>query len=142
MQVICGCGASFKRSGILIHQQRSDDPRCKKGLLDPDQVLDNSENRSEIEGSQDQAPENEPIEADKIQWENFEVDPMSDFFRNYDDCTPEEFGLDPQEESRESATHGSDADTDKEEEGGDPLEPSRSPTTTESMPIIDERGIR
>ena len=30
MRIICGCGASFMRSGIRNHQQQSDDPLCKE----------------------------------------------------------------------------------------------------------------
>lgn len=101
-------------------------------------MLDNLETQPEIEGNQDMASENEPIGADEVEWKDFEVDPTGDFFGNYDDYAPEEFGLDPQEESRESAIHGSDADSDEEEEGGDPLEPSRIPRTSESTPVINE----
>jgi hypothetical protein len=139
MQVLCGCGASFKRSGIRIHQQRSDDPRCKKKFRDPGRKLDNSENQPEIESDQDMASETETIGADEIEWKDFEVDPKGDFFGDYDDYTPEEFGLDPQEESEEGATNKSDADSD-EEDVEDPLEPSRIPRTSESTPIrvIDE----
>jgi hypothetical protein len=35
-------------------------------------------------------------------------------------------------------THGLDIDSDEEEEGGDPLEPSQIPRTSEPMPIINE----
>jgi hypothetical protein len=118
MQVICGCGASFKQSGICIHQQRSDDPRCKKKFSNHGQMLDNSQNQPEIMDDHDIASENEPI---GIKWKDFEVDSTGDFFGNYDDYTPEEFGLNPEEELEESVTHGLDIDSDEEEEGGDPL---------------------
>jgi hypothetical protein len=139
MLVICGCGASFKRSGIRNHQRQSDNPRCKRIFVDPGDMLDNSENQPENEGNQPTASENEPIEADETEWkEDFNVDPTGDFFGNYDDYTPEEFGLDPEEELEENPTHGSDSDSDEEEEGADSLEPSRIPRTSESTPIIDE----
>ena len=98
--------------------------RKNSPILASRQMLNNLENEPEIKSDQDLASENEPIGADEIEWKDFEVDPTGDFFRNYDDYTPEEFGSDPQEESEESATHGSDADSDEEEEDGDPLEPS------------------
>src|SRR5271168_1787881 len=109
MLVICGCGASFKRSGIRNHQQQSDNPRCKRVFLDPGNMLVNLENQPEDEGTQDTASEDKPIEADETErnQEDFEVDPTGDFFGNYDDYTPEEFGLDPEEESEENPTHGS-----------------------------------
>ena len=35
MRVLCGCGASFTRSGIWKHQRLSHDPRCKEPLHIP-----------------------------------------------------------------------------------------------------------
>ena len=90
-------------------------------------MLNNLENKPEIKSNQDLASKNEPIGADEIEWNDFEVDPTGDFFGNYNDYTPKEFGSNSQEESEESATHESDADSDEEEEGGDPLEPSQIP---------------
>jgi len=85
-------------------------------------MLDDSENQPEIKG-------------------DFEVDPTGDFFGDYDVYTPEEFGLDPQEELEENTTHGSEVDSDdsdEEEEGGDYLEPNRIPRISESTAIIEE----
>ena len=142
MLVICGCGASFKRSGIRNHQRQSDNPRCKQIFVDPGDMLDNAENQLENEGNQPTASENEPIEADETEWkEDVEVDPTGDFFGDYDDYTPEEFGLDPEEELEKNPTHRSDSDSDEEEEGVDSLEPSRIPRTSESTPIIDEAEL-
>ena len=87
-------------------------------------MLNNLENEPKIKSDQDLMSENEPIGADEIKWKDYEVDPTGDFFGNYNNYTPEEFGSDLQEESEESATHESDAHSDEEEEGGDPLEPS------------------
>ncbi|KAF8811590.1 hypothetical protein BYT27DRAFT_7231651 [Phlegmacium glaucopus] len=81
------------------------------------------------------------MEYEYIPFLDFEVDPTGDFFGNYDDYTPEEFGLDPEEELEENPTHGSDSDSDEEEEGADSLEPSQIPRTSESTLIIDEAEL-
>ena len=105
-------------------------------------MLDNLENLPENEGNQDTASENKLIEADETEWkEDPEVDPTGDFFGNYDNYTPEEFGLDPEEELEENLTHGLDSDSDEEEEGTDSLEPSQISRTPESAPIIDEAEL-
>ena len=136
---ICRCGGSFKRSRIRNHQRRSDKPHCKRTFVDPGDVLNNSENQPENEGNRDAASENEPNEEDETEWkEDFEVDPTGDFFGNYDDYTPEEFGSDHKEELEENPTYGSDLDSDEEEESADSLEPSQIPRTSESTPIIEE----
>jgi hypothetical protein len=94
------------RSGIRNHQQRSDDPSCKEtgtfGIAD-------------INGMED-----------------FEVDLAGDFFGDYEDYSPEEFGLAPVEDEHEeilTQNGDSDDDEDVDDEGAyeTSLEPNRPP---------------
>jgi hypothetical protein len=100
------------RSGIRNHQKRSDDPRCKEtgtfGVGDEDLEVN----------------------------EDFEVDPKGDFFGDYEDYSPEEFGLAMvEDEDEENLTHNGDSDDDEADEGDEvayemSLEPDRLPNLT------------
>src|SRR5271168_2480729 len=116
MRIICGCGASFMRSGIRNHQQQSDDPLCKERTF----------GNREIDGMED-----------------FEVEQRGDFFGDYEDYGPEEFGLRPVEDVDEILTHASDSDGDSDDDEGicqgvnddaygPSLEPNRLPNPTSS----------
>ena len=99
------------RSGIRNHQQRSDDPRCREtGTFQT----------GDINGIDD-----------------FEADARGDFFGDYEDYSPEEFGSAPVEDDEEILTHNGDSDDDEgmiSDEGVDDegayeisLEPNRLP---------------
>jgi hypothetical protein len=101
------------RSGIRNHQQRSDDPRCREtGTFEI----------GDINGMED-----------------FEVDMKGDFFGDYEDYGPEEFGLAPSEDDEEILTHNGDSDDDDEgidDEGAyeTSLEPNRLPKNPNPTP--------
>src|SRR5271168_859545 len=134
MRTLCRCGASFMRSGIRNHQRRSDDPRCKEtGTLHfpTDEPKDSDDQHSE-----DRMEEDLPYIGidDTNGMEDFEVDPRGDFFCDYEDYSPEEFGLGADEGGYEDipAHHG---DSDDDEEVDETfLEPIRlpNPSTTNS----------
>jgi hypothetical protein len=106
---MCGCGASFMRSGIWNHQRRSDDARCKEHLHMP--THDSEPGRCD----------NERGEEDFYGTEDFEVDPRCDFFGDYEDYSPEEFGTEPE-------VDGYEENSDDDEESDKPsLEPERLP---------------
>jgi hypothetical protein len=104
------------RSGIRNHQQRSDDPRCRET---------GTSGIGDINGLED-----------------IEVDLRGDFFGDYEDYSPEEFGLAPMEDDEEILTHNGDSDESDDDEGinddGDDdvgayetsLEPNRLPNPT------------
>lgn len=115
------------RSGIRNHQQRSDDPRCSEKTF--------ASGIGDINGM-----------------ENFEVDQRGDFFGDYEDYSPEEFGLAPMEEDEEILTRNhedSDYDDDIHDEGVDDegaydseiiTEPDRLPNPTLSIFDDDDNG--
>jgi len=114
------------RSGIQHHQRRSDDPRCKETRnfhIPADEPEDSDDQQSE--GRMD---EDLPFGMDGIgRMEDFEVDPRGDFFGDYEDYSPEEFGLvDEGDGCEEIFAHDGDSDDD---EGVDEisLEPERLP---------------
>ena len=123
MRILCRCGASFKRSGIRNHQQRSDDPPCREKIFG---IGDINLNRME----------------------EFEVDPRGDFFGDYEDYSPEEFGLAPAEDDEEILNHDGDSDDNDEEGIHDSdndryeisLEPTRFPNPTSSNSNDEENG--
>jgi hypothetical protein len=118
------------RSGIRNHQQQSDDPRCQEtrtlGIGD-------------VNGMEDS---------------DFKVDLRGDFFGDYDDYSPEEFGLAPvEDEHQEILTHNEDTSENNEDDDDDDdddeselegayetsLEPNRLPTgPNPTPPNIDD----
>ena len=106
------------RSGIRNHQKRSDDPRCRERSFEIGDI-------------------------DKM--EEIEVDPRGDFFGDYEDYSPEEFGLAPAEDDEEILNHdgdSSDDDEDIHDNGGYEisLEPDRFPNPTLSNSNDEENG--
>lgn len=105
------------RSGIRNHQKRSDDPRCR-------------EKSFEI--------------GDINKMEEIEVNPRGDFFGDYKDYSPEEFGLAPAEDDEEILYHNGDSDDDEDihDNGGYEisLEPNRFPNPTLSNSNDEENG--
>ncbi|KAF8814197.1 hypothetical protein BYT27DRAFT_7082726 [Phlegmacium glaucopus] len=124
MRILCGCGASFMRSGLWNHQRRSDDPRCKQPLHTSIHEPGESDN--------DQGEQDFPIEMDGIDGtEGFEVDPRGDFFGDYENYSPEEFGMEPEEdEYDENVIHDGDSDEDEDNTDEPSLEPDRHPNPT------------
>lgn len=68
--------------------------------------------------------------------ENFEVDPSGDFFGDYEDYNPEEFGIGPEEDAYEEND-----DNDEEEEGNDANEPSLEPERLPNPLMSDSNDI-
>jgi hypothetical protein len=126
MRILCGCGASFLRSGIRIHQQRSSDPRCNAPLHTPayePEVTADPDGEVGEESNLDAAMDNTDMMDD------FEVDPRGDFFGDYRDYSAEEFGLQPEED--EADGNNSDEE-DREDVDESSLEPERFPPTFSS----------
>lgn len=115
MRTICGCGSSFKRSGLRNHQQRSSDPQCKAAKQNIwASILENIENDSETDG--------------------LEIDPNGDFFGDYADYSNEELGLQQLKTTESTPTYQEDSDEDDigeaeflAENNGIFLEPERLP---------------
>lgn len=128
MRVLCGCGASFMRSGIRNHQQRSDDPLCNQPFGVPAQKPKDSEFDDQV----GKEVEDERLSGDMP--DNFEVHPNGDFFGDYDDYSAEDFGLDPEEDDYENSDDG---DNDDDRDGVNfetYLEPDQSPDQARSCP--------
>ncbi|KAF8812010.1 hypothetical protein BYT27DRAFT_7221289 [Phlegmacium glaucopus] len=119
MRLLCRCGASFMRSGIWNHQRQSDDPRCKEPLCtsicEPEEHDDNGREQDL------------PIGMDDIDGtEGFKVDLRGDFFGDYEDYSPEDFGMQAEEDGYEDIICNGDSDED--DECDEPsLEPDRHP---------------
>ena len=127
MRVLCGCGASFMRSGLWNHQRRSDDPRCNPT---------NEANRLDLH-DQDRTEGATRMDDTDNRVDDFEVDPGGDFFGNYEDYTPEELGLEFNGIQEENITHNENDDanegSDNEETNENPLEPDRFPDPSLSL---------
>lgn len=119
VMILCGCGASFKRSGIHNHQRQSGDPRCQPVFQSP------SISREKCNKV------NSDIDLTGLP-DAFNIDPTGDFFGDYDDYSLEEFGLESMKETDDITTH-EDHETDSEDEDTDSqpehtqLEPERVP---------------
>lgn len=85
MRIVCGCGASFKRSGFQSHQQRSDDPLWR---------LD-TKKKSPSGTDSNTAAETIPETMNEIP--EMDVDPVGNHFGDYAEYSLAELGLDDDE---------------------------------------------
>lgn len=100
MRVICGCGSSFKRSGLRVHQIRSNDIRCQAILTDSTD-LQQEANEEPPNDTNGWGPTEMPDEF------RMEIDPKGDYFGDYVGYTSAELVIEPaadgdQEEPGES----------------------------------------
>lgn len=118
VMIMCGCGASFKRSGLHSHRRQSSDPRCHHTFQrSSDSQARHNELDFNLDGTLDDA---------------FDIDRTGDFFGDYDDYSLEEFGLESTEQMGKASTHGDhEIDSDNEDTDDQPediqLEPKRVP---------------
>jgi hypothetical protein len=92
----CGCGLSFKASGLRCHQRQSVDIRCQtehtRAQIDTD--CDTHEDMDiDPQSFVDEFLKN-TSSSTRAEYAEFEVDPAGDFFGDYKDYFPEEFGMD------------------------------------------------
>jgi len=130
MCILCGCGASFKRSGFKTHQQRSNDPLCLGSEANTSKnSAKTPESTSNTTDTSDPAIPNAPP-APAMDCE-MEVDPIGDYFGDYSEYSLAELGLDEDEGILNDLVA---ADDDEEVETfeevlagqhGHPLEPER-----------------
>lgn len=133
MRILCGCGASFKRSGLKTHQQRSNDPLClspeantsKNSAKTPKSTSNTTDTSDPAIPLEPNAPPTPAVDCD------MEVDPIGDYFGDYSEYSLAELGLDEDEGILNDLVA---ADDDEEVEAfeeilegqhGHPLEPER-----------------
>src|SRR6266446_6824755 len=90
---VCGCGLSFKATGLRCHQRQSLDIRCKT----EGPQFDDSD-YADGDCDMDTDPQNfimDVIEnTSGAEFLEFKVDPAGDLFGDYEDYIPGEFGTD------------------------------------------------
>lgn len=129
--VVCGCGLSFKASGLQNHQRQSLDSRCKDcnddrdfdSDLDPHDIINNV---LEI------FPE---ATVDQI-----DVDSAGDYFGDYSDYYDMEIG-NLAEELTTTDEEYSDDDFDNLTIGTEIFEPERQPHSLETHPLAPENQV-
>lgn len=92
MRIVCGCGASFKRSGFQSHQQQSDDPLCRLASESKEKNLSGTAQSKSTKAT----TQNATVETTHESFE-MEVDSVGDYFGNYADYSLAELGLDDDE---------------------------------------------
>jgi hypothetical protein len=123
MRTLCGCGASFKRSGFQRHQQRSNDPLCRPvtTATSTSNARDDSNPAVPLE-SHAHIPD---VDCD------MEVDTTGDYFGDYSSYSLAELGLDDDEGVSNELLPADDDEAVVEAieealaEQGQPLEPQR-----------------
>jgi hypothetical protein len=141
---VCGCGVSFKSSGLRSHQRQSLDVRCQaqaKGTH-----FDNY--HGDCDMSENMDIDSQSFIKDIIknttgaEYSNFEVDPTGDLFGDYQDYIPGEFGMDYLDSN--VSDDESEGTFDEEEliltNGSEVLEPERLPPS-ESCPLPDNSDL-
>lgn len=149
----CGCGISFKASGLRCHQRQSLDIRCQCQTEGPQ--FDDCDNSDNSDNSDCDMSENMDIDpgsfiADFIkdttsstgaEYSEFEVDPAGDLFGDYEDYISEEFGMDYLDSN--VSDDESEGAIDEEEfmltNDSEILEPERLPPST-SLPVLSCHG--
>jgi hypothetical protein len=126
MPVVCGCGLSFKASGLQNHQRQSLDIRCKDREDDPHDIINNILEKKILGATVDQ----------------MDVDPTGDYFGDYNDYDMEVGTENPVEELMTTDEEDSDDDFDN----GlnltmEFLEPERKPHSAETHPPAPENQV-
>jgi hypothetical protein len=128
MPVLCGCGLSFKASGLQNHQRQSLDTRCKDREDDLHDII-NDILEEKISGAT----------VDQI-----DVDPTGDYFGDYNDYDmPMEDGTDSENPVEELMTTDED-DSDDDFDNGltmEILEPERQLHSSETHPLAPENQV-
>ena len=140
----CGCGLSFKATGLRCHQWQSLNIRCHG----EGPQFDDCDNRdSEMSENINIDPQSfitniikNSSSSSGAEYMEFEVDPAGDFFGDYQDYIMEEFGMDLDCDSSVSDDE-SEGTIDQEEliltDNSEILEPERQPSSTsDSLPSI------
>jgi hypothetical protein len=95
---VCGCGMSFKASGLRSHQRQSLDTRCQ--TEGPPGPFDDYGGGGDCDMSENMDIDPQNLITDIVkntpgaEYTEFEVDPAGDLFGDYQDYIPEEFGMD------------------------------------------------
>jgi len=146
---VCGCGLSFKATGLRCHQRQSLDIRCQGEGPQFDDC-----NNSDCEMSENIEIDPQSFITDIIknstsssgaEYTEFEVDPAGDLFGDYQDYITEEFGMDLDCDSNVSDDE-SEGTIDQEKiiltNNSEMLEPERLPSSAaDSLPSFPPNDL-
>ena len=136
MPVICGCGLSFKASGLWNHQRQSQDFRCK----------DHKDDRDFDSNDLDLDPHDiinnilEKIPGATVDLDQIDVDPTGDYFSDYnayDDMEVEN----PVEKLTTTDEEDSDSDDNFNNLTMEIFEPERQPHSSETHSLAPENQV-
>jgi hypothetical protein len=136
---VCGCGISFKASGLRCHQRQSLDIRCQSSQTAPfDDYGDGDCDMSENMDINPQDFITDIIEnIPGAEYTEFEVDPAGDLFGDYQDYISEEFGMDCLDSESYVSDDESEGTIDEEDfiltNHSEILEPERLPPSESSI---------